>query len=53
MKLYKFFFSQAAANGYTDIVKMLLSSNKVKDKRDLQDVLGQTALFIGIIKLKT
>ena len=52
MKLYKFFFSQAAANGYTDIVKVLLSSNKVKDILNLQDKIGETALFIGIIKIK-
>ena len=47
-----YFLFQAAYWGYTDIVKMLLSSNKVKDTLDLQDVLGQTALFIGIIKIK-
>ena len=52
-KIIKTYFLFQAANwGYTDIVKMLLSSNKVKDTLDLQDVLGQTALFIGIIKIK-
>ena len=50
---YKSLFSfSAAASGNTDIVKALLSSNKLKDKLDLQDNIGETALFIGIIKIK-
>ena len=43
---------QAAANGYTEIVTVLLSSNKVKDNIDLQDNKEETALIIGILKFK-
>ena len=47
-KIIKTYFLFQAANwGYTDIVKVLLSSNKVKDILNLQDDDGNTALLIG------